>query len=119
MRAFSDCVLCPYTDWPLIRVTPEGAVERWANDSAGATAVLAERDRIALVGGYDGNRDRVVIGTLVGGVLRVDSVGRRTLGGGEWHPTHVIGHNGTLHAFVDARWHSVTFRSLAGGLSEA
>lgn len=110
------CVVCPYTDWPVFRAREDGRIERWTNEIEGATAMVADRNRIALVGGYDGNRDRVVVGTLADGVLRVDGRGRLTLGGGEFKPTRLIGRDGTLHAFVDATWYSIPFRLLAGAV---
>ncbi len=104
-----DCWLCPYTDWPIQRIA--GAhLERWKNTVGGAHALVAVGRQVALVGGYSGERDRLVAGTLEGDVFRpAAALGRLALEGDALDPqraeAQLLGRDGVLHAFAGDVWY--------------
>lgn len=53
---------CPYTDFPIVSMAMSGALREWSNPTiTGATALAVHDNKIALVGGYEGNRHRVAL----------------------------------------------------------
>jgi hypothetical protein len=112
-----DCYVCPYTKWPILRVTRRDHVERWSNLVAGASALVSMGRQVALVGGYEDERDRVVVGTLERAQLRGTMTGRLRLSQQPW-PTAdaVIGRDGVLHAFASGRWHALELAAIADAL---
>ena len=55
-----------YSDFPIVRITADGVVTSWHTYVEGADALIATGDRAALVGGYEKEHDRVVLGRLDG-----------------------------------------------------
>ncbi|MFD1147185.1 hypothetical protein [Saccharothrix hoggarensis] len=56
---------CYYSEFPVVRVDGD-RVTGWENEVEGATAVITDGVRCALVGGYGGERDLVRVGELTG-----------------------------------------------------
>lgn len=96
---------CCYTSWDIARIDPSGEVRSWSNDIGGARQILAEGDRVALIGGYGDDGDRVVVGRLGASTFEVDGVSRLLLGGAP--PSggvHLFARGGELHAASDRVW---------------
>ncbi|MFG2868421.1 hypothetical protein [Streptomyces sp. NPDC048338] len=55
---------CPYTDFPLLEIRPGEPVRVRANSLRGAHGLAVHADRVAFVGGYGEDRDRVRFGAL-------------------------------------------------------
>lgn len=115
-----DCLVCPYTDFPILRVSAEGRLARWANAAVGgAGALVTEGPQVALIGGYARDRDRLVVGTLEEREFRVDGRGRAVASGAWEVPTRMVSRDGRFHLFVDRRWHAADLDALyvavAGG----
>lgn len=53
---------CPYTDFPIVAMSTSGQLREWQNSAvAGATALAVHGDKVVLVGGYEGQRQRVAL----------------------------------------------------------
>ncbi|HRK64687.1 MAG TPA: hypothetical protein PLN53_09855 [Terricaulis sp.] len=53
---------CPYTDFQIVSMSLKGELREWGNASiTGATALAVHGDRVALIGGYEGNRGRIAL----------------------------------------------------------
>jgi len=55
-----------YTDFPVIQVTIDGTVRGWENEVAGARALVVDRLRVLLWGGYGEERNRCIVQTIAG-----------------------------------------------------
>jgi hypothetical protein len=105
---------CPYTDFPIVRVK-DGALDRWANDVAGAKAIAADGDYVLLAGGYTDNSGRIAI-------LRLGS--DRAQLAGEWHSqllkrngAHLLqGQGATLHIVGQAGWTKLSLAAIRATL---
>ncbi len=97
---------CYYSGFPIVRVR-DGEVTGWRNDVGGATALAVSGSRAALYGGYDGDRDRLVTGTLGAGRFTVDREHRVVLPDGRDMPptAHVVGRGSRLHVVAGDRWY--------------
>lgn len=95
---------CYYTDFPIARVV-NGQLTEWSNDVRGASVLLVDGDRVALVGGYGDDGDRIVTGRLENGRFVVDKTTRLTMpDGGSLPRARMIGRGPDLHVFDDTRW---------------
>jgi hypothetical protein len=96
---------CYYTDFPIICVTA-GAVSGWRNEVAGARALAVNDQQVALVGGYSGERDRAVVGSLGEGTFEVERELRLTMpDGGELPPSaRSFGRGSELHVLAESTW---------------
>ncbi|WP_309110783.1 hypothetical protein [Saccharothrix sp.] len=105
---------CYYTEFPVVRVR-DGKVTRWDNDITGVRALAVVGRRVGLFGGYEEDRDRLVVGWLDGDRLRVTAHHRLTLPGGEQLPADagVIGRGGELHVVTADAWYRLDLASLA------
>lgn len=57
-----DAWACPYTDFPIVSLSSSGVHREWENLSITGATALAVHDRsVALVGGYEGNRNRIAL----------------------------------------------------------
>lgn len=115
-----DCYVCPYTEWPILRIDRNDHVERWTNDIQGACAMLASGTQLALVGGHDDDEiDRVAVGSLERGQLRrAPAVGRLRLG--DRPPREfdtMLGRDAMLHVLADRRWYTLDLWSLLAALA--
>ncbi len=55
---------CPYTNFPVVRITPNGKSRLWHNEISGARGLAIDNDRVLLFGGYQGNGTRCAIQQL-------------------------------------------------------
>lgn len=97
---------CYYSGFPIVRIH-DGAVTGWRNQVAGARALLAARDMVALIGGYREDHDRVVVGHLGPDRFEAATTVRLTLPDNRALPDSVIlvGRGPSLHAFHDNIWY--------------
>lgn len=89
---------CYYSDFPVVRVEGE-TVTGWRNDVASGARALAVSDgRVALVGGYGPDHDRLVVGDLDDGQVRHRGEYRLVLPDGSPLPAAaMLGRGPTLH----------------------
>lgn len=112
-----DAWACYYSDFPVVRVRPNGSVTTWACGVAGARglAVLGA-ERVGHVGGYDGLHDRLVVSELGDGRC----AGTRTLqlvtpeGAELPADARVFARGSAIHALMNGRWLRTDLRDLSG-----
>lgn len=101
-----DAWTCYYTDFPVARVHQDRVTE-WSNqDTRGARALAVSGDTVALFGGYPGDRDRLVIGTLAEGAFRKTSEHRLPVP----EDASVVGRGPALHAITAEDWYQFDLR---------
>lgn len=93
---------CYYSDFPVVRVDDD-AVTGWRNDiAAGVRALAGSDNRVALIGGYGPDHDRLVVAEL--GRKRIKQRGeyRLVLPDGSPLPTvNAFGRDATVHLHTD------------------
>lgn len=52
---------CPYTNFPVVRIKPDGQRRAWQNEFGGARAIISDNHRVLLFGGYGKDRLRCVV----------------------------------------------------------
>ncbi|BCJ46980.1 hypothetical protein GCM10010168_35000 [Actinoplanes ianthinogenes] len=107
---------CYYSGFPLVRVQ-DGRATVWRNDLAhGARALLVGDGRVALAGGYRGDRDRLVVAELGDGVLHETGRYRLTLPGGDPLPdgARLVGRGPDLHVFAGPDWYRLRIDAVSG-----
>lgn len=101
----THAVTCSYADFGIARV---GGIDDtyWANEVAGATAVLVSANRCALVGGYGGDGKRLVIGHLGDGNFVVESEEQMDTRSGtnDRDKRWTVGRGPELHIFNNLQW---------------
>jgi hypothetical protein len=101
----TEAITCFYADFGIARV---GGIRDayWANEVAGAKAVLIAGDLCALVGGYGGDGKRLVTGRLAGGRFEVVSEERTDTRSGhhEGEKRWTVGRGPELHLFEKLAW---------------
>ena len=104
---------CYYTDFPIARVS-DGALTTWRNTVSGARALAVEGSRIALLGGYRPNRDRLAVGTLRGEDLHITGQYRIVLPDGQPLPagTRTIGRGPDLHILTGQDWYRLAMEDI-------
>lgn len=112
-----ECLVCPYTDWPILRVSGSGRFERFpatrisgaSEAPCGAHALLAFGPQLALIGGYSDARDRITAGTITHKGLQWSEVpGQLFLEGQPWNARSPLwGRDGVLHTVFEGTWYSV------------
>ncbi|KQX50906.1 MULTISPECIES: hypothetical protein [unclassified Streptomyces] len=70
---------CPYTDFPLLEIRPDGSMKVRANTVRGAHALAVHAGRVAFFGGYDKDRDRIALGDLTASSFELADIGLLTL----------------------------------------
>ncbi|MFB9925474.1 hypothetical protein ACFORO_04035 [Amycolatopsis halotolerans] len=104
---------CYYTDWPVVRIRDDG-VTGWTNGISGATALAVHGSRVALYGGYEPLRDRLVAGVLDDGRFRVTGEYRLVLPDGQEVPrqARVFGRGAELHLVSGDDWFRISLDDL-------
>lgn len=117
--AISDCYAlnvdgetawaCYYTDFPIVRIHGD-SVSGWHNDVGGARALAVDGARVALLGGYRAERDRLAVGVLEGGSFHLTGEYRVSLPDGGPIPAGVrlAGRGADLHLITDNDWYRVS-----------
>lgn len=80
---------CYYSDFPICRVGADGATTGWPNDPAGAGRIAVYEDRVALIGGYNGLFDRLVLCERGGSIVERPSTWQPVLPGGDVLPAGI------------------------------
>jgi len=102
-----------YTGFPLARVAGDD-VRGWRCDVAGARALVVGEGRAALVGGYRGERDRIVVGRLGDGAFLPERTARLSVDGGELPPALLVGRGSDLHVLAGRTWYRADIDHLSG-----
>ncbi|WP_435973179.1 hypothetical protein [Streptomyces sp. Qhu_M48] len=73
---------CPYTDFPLLEIRPDQEMRVRTNTVRGAKAVAVHGNRVAFLGGYGEDHDRLAYGELTEASVEPTAAGRLTLPAG-------------------------------------
>ncbi len=97
----------PYSSFCLTRVE-DAQVRLWPSRVPGARALVVDGDRVALVGGYSGDRDRLVLGRLDESFTEVSRT-RLEMPDGAPLPAGatIVGRADELHVFIGPEWFRV------------
>ncbi len=108
---------CYYTDFPIIRITSDGAIETWIGGPSGAHAMAVARGSVALIGGYRGLHDRLVLCSL-GDDSTIDEMTtfQLALPGGHDLPrdARLLARGAVVAALVNDGWYQLDIRTLCG-----
>ncbi|UKD54662.1 hypothetical protein L3Q65_43530 [Amycolatopsis sp. FU40] len=104
---------CFYTEWPIVRIH-DGSVTGWHNEIRGAAALTVRGSRLALYGGYEPVRDRLVAGVLGDNEFRVTGEYRLVLpdGGEVPREARVFGRGADLHIVTRHDWYRLSLEDL-------
>ncbi|GAA1299891.1 hypothetical protein Psi02_77280 [Planotetraspora silvatica] len=102
-----------YTDFPIVRVRA-AAVDGWSTEVRGAHALVVADDRVALVGGYDEHRHRVVAGCIRGEAFSASRPARLVMPDARPVPraATILGRGSELHVVAGHRWLKLGFEDL-------
>ncbi|MEV6159912.1 hypothetical protein AB0L53_57205 [Nonomuraea sp. NPDC052129] len=105
-----------YTDFPIVRIRA-AAVAGWSTEVRGAHALVVADDRVALVGGYNEHRHRVVAGSIQGEAFSADRATRLVMPDGRPVPktATILGRGSELHVVAGPSWLKLGFEDLATG----
>jgi hypothetical protein len=103
---------CYYTDFPVARIDRD--VRTWTSTIAAARAIIVDDGWIALIGGYQGEHDRVVLGALLEHDLGATEVRRLTLPDGSALPLHTtfVARGAELDVFDGAHRYRISVEDL-------
>lgn len=102
-----------YTDFPLVRIGPDGAVRAWHTDIDGAHAFAVDSRRVLLFGGYGSDRGRAVLAAFGEERLEHPLEARLVIPSGDpVRADHVVGRGPILHVFADTHWYQFDLRQL-------
>jgi hypothetical protein len=102
-----------YTDFPIVRIESD-VITTWRGGAPGARGLIIGDGRCALIGGYKGDRNRVLIGSLTPEGFALEASGVLTLpGGAELERCRLVGRGAELHAFVENRWYKTAITDFA------
>jgi len=62
--------ICPYTDFPIVRIGEDRSVRIWSNNKQGADILAVDSDTAVLLGGYDEERCHGILLDLLGETAR-------------------------------------------------
>lgn len=112
-----DCLVCPYTDWPILRARG-GRLQRWRGSVSGASELLVMGHELALVGGYQDERDRVVAGALERERLSLlPGRGQLRICGAPWRArSPLTSRDGVLHTVLDGTWYALELPAIVEAL---
>lgn len=103
---------CPYSSFGVTRVE-DGQVRVWPSQAQGARALVVDGERVALVGGYSGDRDRLVLGRLDEFFTEVGKT-RLEMPDGAQLPIEAItvGQADDLHVFIGPEWFRMSLEDM-------
>ena len=98
--------LCYYTDFPIVRIKPDGTMRGWKNEIGGAYALATDNHRVALFGGYQEQRHRCVVQEFGDDKMVRGREIKFTLPEGEIpEQMRVTGCGSILHFFIGTVWY--------------
>ncbi|MFD1537449.1 hypothetical protein [Nonomuraea guangzhouensis] len=102
-----------YTDFPIVRVRA-AAIAGWPTEVRGAHALVVVDDRVALVGGYNEHRHRVISGSIRGEAFSADRPTRLVMPDGRPVPrtATILGRGNELHVVAGTSWLKLGFEDL-------
>ncbi|TXK35136.1 hypothetical protein [Nonomuraea sp. C10] len=102
-----------YTNFPIVRIRA-AAIAGWFTEVRGAQALVVADDRVVFVGGYGGNRCRLVAGSIRGEAFSVDRPAWLVMPNGRPVPrtATVLGRGSELHVVVGQSWLKLGFEDL-------
>jgi hypothetical protein len=105
--------ICYYTEFPVVRIKPDGAMRSWKNEVTGARALVTDDHRVLLFGGYRENRNRCIVQDFGDGKLVHAREIDLTLPDGEI-PKRVraVGRGSILHFFIGTNWYQLDLSAL-------
>jgi hypothetical protein len=105
---------CYYSEFPIVRMGAAG-VTGWHNQVRGPQALVVAGQTVALVGGYDSDHDRVVVGTLAGEHFQPQVHARLRLPGGVGvQAARLVGRGSELHVLAGTAWSKIALEDLIG-----
>jgi hypothetical protein len=105
---------CFYSDFPICRLGADGATTGWLNDTAGAGLIAVYEDRVALIGGYNGLFDRLVLCELGDSIVERPSTWQLVLPGGDDLPAGawMAARGRYIHALCSNTWFRLDIAAL-------
>ncbi len=99
---------CPYTDFPIVCIKPDGSQQMWRNEMTGARGLIVDNHRVLLFGGYTENRSRCVIQDLGEDAMQNAREIELVLPSGDpIAKARVLNRNSTLHLFLNTCWYQL------------
>ncbi len=113
-----DAWACYYTDFPIVRVRPDGSSVGWLSDARGPhSLVVSAGETVGLIGGYDGLFDRITLVDISDdAVAPSKATYQLTIPDSSELPSdaYVIGRGHRVHVFAHDRWFSLEIDGLDG-----
>lgn len=108
---------CPYTDFQIVSMSLKGKLREWGNASiTGATGLAVHGNTVALIGGYEGNRDRIALLELTNHYTKL--VGRTLLSDvfpGLAEEAQIVARGNCIYAIEFAQYRVCTIPDLNTG----
>ena len=103
-----------YSEFPLVRIAPDGEIENWdTRFNGGARAFAVASPNVVFFGGYEDERDRCVLFKFESGrVVEVAPLRLVLPTNVQLRSDHVVGRNSKLHALADNVWYQLDVREL-------
>jgi hypothetical protein len=105
-----------YSDFPLVRINPDGSVRAWTTHASGVRAIACDNQRVALFGGYKEQRNQCTLARLgETGLTQAESIELVLPSGeplSEGATGSVVGRGDVLHFVLDGEWMSVGLSSV-------
>jgi len=102
-----------YSDFPLVRVSPDGQIKTWRTGIDGARTIVTDGRRVLLFAGYSPNLYRCVLGRL--GETAIEDLQESRLVLPDGRPVEgedVVGRGPLLHILAGTGWYQLDVRAL-------
>lgn len=98
--------LCPYVDFPIIRIDADFSVEAWASDLSGPRQMAVDGHRLLVYGGYgEKAKECWLVHLRESTAERIAQVKLQLPDGTSLAKARVVGRDRILHVFVDDLWY--------------
>ena len=107
LNSAEDAVwLCPYVDFPIVRIDPDFNITAWHSDLSGPRQIAVRGDRLLVYGGYmEKAHDCWLVQLRDSTAERIAQVQLRLPDGQTLNKATVVGRDRFLHVIVDDRWY--------------